>query len=128
MSGSTGLASRGGSIVAVDACASGDAKCAGSSVAHDFADFTVSYPPNPGSGRADLQATFSGRYLWISDADCGLFTFDVVTTRWYGHDAADMTALISQTGSPAVVKTPPSVSGAAALKAAAPASTGDCQL
>jgi hypothetical protein len=124
---STGLASPGGSIVAVESCPAGDTACTDPNAIHSFAGFRVSYPPDPSSGRAHFEASFAGRYLWISVAYCGLFTFDVVSGNWYGHDASVMAALVSGSGSPAVVKTPPTVTGSDALTSGAPPSTGDCQ-
>jgi hypothetical protein len=127
MSQSTGLASPGGSVVAVENCAKTEATCLDPLVVHQFGDFTVYFPPNPSSGRSNLQATFSGRFLWISVANCGLFTFDITTGAWYGHDDATMASLINGTGTPSSVKAPASVSGSDALANLAPPSTAACQ-
>ena len=94
---------------------------------HDFASFTVSYPPDAASGRADLEATFGGRLLWISDAHCGLFTFDTETLKWYGHAFTDVTDLMTGAQSPNAMRVPAEVSGSVAIGQPAPASTGDCQ-
>lgn len=120
-------ASPGGAMVAVATCAARDSACLDPNVPHSFDAFTVSYPPLPASGRSNLETTFGRRLLWIYDGGCGLFTFDVASMRWFGHAQADLDALLSGTGAPATVRTPPAASGAAALAAAAPADTGDCQ-
>src|SRR5450759_1973727 len=92
--------SLGGSIVAVERCSGNEASCLDPNTDHDFASFTVSYPPDAASGRADLEATFGGRLLWISDAHCGLFTFDTETLKWYGHAFTDVTDLMTGAQSP----------------------------
>lgn len=117
----------GGAIVAVDACNSSTGTCIDSAAPHDFSSFTVFYPPNPHPGRADLEATFGGRLLYISDGKCGLFTFDLATLRWYGHGQSDIDRLMSGTSAPPPVPAPPPISGPTALAQLAPPSTSGCQ-
>src|SRR5436853_188301 len=78
----------GGGIVAVARCNAADSACLDPNAKHDFASFTVSHPPLSASWPLRLQATFGGRLLYVSNANCGLFTFNVVNGRWYGHAPA----------------------------------------
>jgi hypothetical protein len=127
MDQTTGGPSIGGSMVATLPCVDASTTCTDGDMAHDFSQFRVFYTPSPGSGRADLQATYGLRLLWISVGDCGLFTFDIDTGAWYGHDEETLTDLLAGSPQPTVVSVPPSTSGSAALTATAPPPAGGCQ-
>lgn len=118
-------ATPGGSMIAVDACATGDTTCLDPGVLHSFADFVVSYPPNPLSGRSNLQDVGAGHLIQVLNGFCGLFTFDVTTLQWYGASADDLAALES-----AVPVTPAfqgaAVPGVVALTQTPPPYVGGC--
>jgi hypothetical protein len=118
-------AAPGGQIVARETCASDDNVCLDANSEHDFSRFTVSYPPLPSSYPARLEVTFGGRLLSISDANCGLFTFDIQTGEWHGHTPAVINAIKSG-ARPAAFATPIAASGNAAIHRHAPAATGAC--
>jgi hypothetical protein len=118
-------AAPGGQIVARDTCASGDDVCLDVNSEHDFSSFVVSYPPLPSSYPARLEATFGGRLLYISDANCGLFTYDIITGKWHGHNPAVIDAIKSGTH-PAAITAPTAASGNAAIHSHAPAATAAC--
>jgi hypothetical protein len=116
-SGSVGAP--GGQIVAVLRCKSANAACLDPSTRHDFADFTVSHPPLSASFPGKLLATFGGRLLYFSDANCGLFTFDVVSSRWFGR-TTDIIDQLMHGHQPAAVATPANTLGREAIGRAAP--------
>jgi len=119
-------ASPGGAIVAVLACKTDDSACLDPSSQHEFGDFTVSYPPDPGSGRSNLQSIEQGRFVMIANGGCGLFAFDTVSLAWYGNGQTIRDSVVAgQRVSP--IKVPVTVKGSAALSQSAPTSTGDCQ-
>jgi hypothetical protein len=109
----------GGQIVAVLRCSSANDACLDPDAQHDFGDFTVSHPPLAASFPGKLLATFGGRLLYISDANCGSFTFDVVSGRWYGRttDAIDR---LMRGGTPAAVAAPADTPGREAIGRVAP--------
>jgi hypothetical protein len=116
----------GGAIVATDTCASGDGVCLDANSQHEFSSFSVSYPPLSTSYPARLEATFGGRILYISDANCGVFSFDVQASKWYGHTASDITAIMSQTSPPTSISAPEATPGSEAIRNHAPAATSAC--
>jgi hypothetical protein len=119
--------SPGGAIAAVLDCDSADSACLNPDASHDFADFTVSYPPRPMSGRSNLQSIENGRFVMIANGYCGLFAFDPETLAWL-PPSSDVLADVVAGGAPAsAYKVPPTTDGLTALSAAAPTETGDCQ-
>ena len=109
----------GGQIVAVAWCSAADSACLDANAQHDFAAFTVSHPPLSASFPAKLEATFGGRLLYISDANCGLFTFNVVNGRWYGSAPDDVDGLM-RGNARASVAAPAGTPGRQAIGRAAP--------
>lgn len=116
-SGNVGAA--GGQMVAVLRCSGAAKACLDPDTQHDFADFTVSHPPLAASFPGKLLATFGGRLLYISDANCGLFTFDVVSGRWYGRTTDAIDGLM-RGKAPAAVTAPADTPGREAIGRAAP--------
>jgi hypothetical protein len=110
----------GGGIVAVARCNAADSACLDPNAKHDFASFTVSHPPLSASWPLRLQATFGGRLLYVSNANCGLFTFNVVSGRWYGHAPADVDGLMHGAAR-AAVAAPANTPGREAIGKPAPA-------
>jgi hypothetical protein len=80
-------ASPGGSIVATLTCASSDTTCLRATSQHDFASFTVHYPPMPLNGRMNLEETAGSDLLTFNVANCGLFGFDTQNAHRYGGTA-----------------------------------------
>lgn len=119
-------ASRGGSVLAVEQCATADSACLDPSALHSFGDFVVSYPPKPMSGRSSLQGTDGDHLVQVVNGFCGLFVFDVRTLHWY--DATSQTIAGLEAGTSVVPAVPrrPTVPGFAALTQAAPPYVGGC--
>jgi hypothetical protein len=118
-------AAPGGAFVGILRCEPSDTSCVDADAQHDFGTFEVSYPPLPMSGRTNLQSVDSNRFLMIANGFCGLFTFDVVTGRWYGGAQEARDAILSGR-SPEEVATPAEVNGKEAMLATGPSGTGDC--
>ncbi len=102
----------GGAMVAVTTCAAGDSTCLDPNASHDFSAFTVSYPPQPDTWPLKLETTFGGRVLYLADANCGLFSFDTASQRWFGHAPSDINAILSGSGTPQAIAAPGRVAGA----------------
>jgi hypothetical protein len=115
----------GGAIVAIESCG-GQTACVDPQAQHSFSGFTVYYPPDPGDWPLRLQTTLGDRLLYFADASCGVFTFDVQGLKWFGRSPDVIDALLSGTGSPAVVPTPSPQPGSVALTSSAPPSSGSC--
>ncbi len=110
---------RGGSIIAVDACSPANSSCLSPATPHAFNDFTVYYPPAPSTGDMSLMTTVGADLVNVADGSCGSFTFDTTTGKWYATSPANATSM--QDGAfPTPVVVPAPVSGSVALTSAAP--------
>ena len=120
-------ASPGRSIVATLACASGDTSCLNATSQHDFASFSVSYPPVPLNGRMNLEETAGSNLLTFNVGNCGLFGFDVQNLKWYGGTASQVNTFIADPSSLTPIKVPGATTGLEALDSPAPAPvSADC--
>ena len=117
----------GGAIVGTETC-SGQTRsvCLDASSTHDFADFTVSYAPDPAVWPMRLQATFGSRLIYLGDGACGPYAFDLNTLRWFGGFTSDIDSLLGGTGAPRGIAAPTAVSGSQALSQLAPAAASRC--
>lgn len=114
-------------MVAVETCAATDSACLDPDATHDFSAFTVSYPPRPDTWPLELQTTFGGRILDLSNAYCGVVSFDIASQRWFGPGQSGINALLSGSGMPPAVAAPSAISGAEALTHGPPvAVTSSC--
>lgn len=120
-------AAPGGEMVAVLNCAASDAVCLSPDSTHDFANFTVYYPPQQSTYPGVLMATFGGTILEISDAYCGLVLFDLTTGKWYSGVGPQLDELMSGETPPASLPARPSASGATALLAPVPQASDSCR-
>lgn len=120
-------ATPGGAVVAVLACDAADKACLDPDADHDFGAFGVSYPPDPSSGRSQVQFIESGRFVMIFNGGCGLFAFDSTSMRWYQPDVSIREDILAGKADIPQVKVPAEVSGSDALAQKAPDPTNDCQ-
>ena len=117
----------GGPIVAMEKCASSNSACLDPSTVHDFANFTVYYPPgSPTDFLGILDATSYGNLLSIVSASvgtssCPAATFDMANDKWYPN-SANQQALETNPESVQGLKTLAPASGAKALAQEAPRS------
>lgn len=119
---------RGGAIVALETCPTGNTSCKNAIAKHNFDNFTVSYPPNPSPGRMDLQIIDASTILNVTDGSCGSFSFDLKNMKWYVTQPGVDSALIDGNQTTKPVQTPLSRSGTIAIASAAPtADMGSCQ-
>jgi len=109
----------GGSMVAVEECAATDAACVDPTTQHNFADFTVYYPPNPSTDPLQLSAMLGPNLAALNDATCGEFLFDITSGTWYKDSVTNATDLTDGAAVSAVA-TPSSADGATALAASSP--------
>lgn len=113
---------RGGIIVAMENCASSDRACLDPSAVHNFATFTVYYPPDTLGDFSPflLYATSFGNLLSIHDFGyCSKVTFDMTNGQWYSKSTSDH-LLETNPGDVPSLKTPAPVKGAKALAERAP--------
>lgn len=110
----------GGAIVAVESCKPSDSTCLNPDVPHNFSVFTASYPPDPSSGSLEVQTTVNSHLINLTDGECGSFTFNTSTLKWYTTTPTSVTELYSGNNVPAPVAAPPSVPASTALKSPAP--------
>lgn len=120
-------ATPGGEMVAVLNCAPSDAVCLSPDSTHDFADFTVYYPPKQSTYSGVLMATFGGTIIEISDAYCGLVLFDLTTGKWYSGVGPQLDELMTGGASVPSLRTQPPATGATALSAPVPQAFASCQ-
>ena len=113
-------------MIALESCDTALVNCMNPDSLHDFGSFTVSYPPLPSSYPTIMEGTFGSRLLYISDAYCGLYTFDTSTGKWYGNKPTDIDSLMSGDEQVATVPTPPTFAGDLAMQISAPAGQGVC--
>jgi len=112
-------ASDGGSIVAVETCAAGDASCLGADTQHNFAEFSVYYPPDPSAGGMKFLTTMGTNFVDVADGSCGGFALNTNNGQWYALTTAAI-ATIGSGSLPPAVTSPSEVSGAAAISNVAP--------
>ena len=112
----------GGAIVAVERCPGGDAACLNPDATRSFSSFMVARPPDPLGEPLELQAVAGPSVLLLSNARCGLFSFDVGSLRWYRGTRSAVHALLTHPGGQQPVAAAPAVTGSQAL--AAPPPTG----
>lgn len=89
-------AAPGGSIVAVLDCDVADTACRDPSTQHDFADFTVTYTPQPRAGKATLIAIDPGGLLEIATGTCLPTVFDIADLSWYSSDSTTISQLAAK--------------------------------
>ncbi len=106
--------SPGGSMLAIETCASTNANCLDPNLIHSFADFTVYYPPFPGSGQSTLQELISPTLINVYNGFCGNFIFDTANSSWYLGNAVNESIFRAGGQVTGAVVTPPSVSGSTA--------------
>ena len=116
--------SPGGVIVATEKCARSDTTCLSSAAVHDFANFTVYYPPHPLIDLpGGISATSYGNLLSINDGKgCMHITFNMANGHWYPMSASDK-LLETNPGAVPSLNTLLPVSGARALTQPAPPAT-----
>lgn len=116
---------RGGAIVALETCPTGNTSCNSPIATHNFDNFTVSYPPYPSAGRMDLQTIDASKILGVTD--CGSFSFDLKNMKWYVTQPGVDSALLAGNQSVKPVQTAAPKSGENALISSAPVSDmGSC--
>jgi hypothetical protein len=109
----------GGSMIAVEYCASTDSACLNSASVHSFADFTVFYPPNPEGFPLETQTVPGPSLLDLTDPNCGIWLFDTSTLSWYPGTNNTLSDILA--GSlPFPTAAPPQVSGAVAISSGPP--------
>lgn len=115
----------GGPVVAMEKCAISDSTCLDPSGVHNFANFSVYYPPNLiGGSLGSLAATSYGNLLSLdSVSQCPPVIFDMTNGEWYPKNSNQQT-LETNPGVIQSLKTPGQVSGSKALAQAAPPGTG----
>ena len=118
-------ATPGGSVVALDTCASGDSACMDANAPHPLSDFTLYYPPGPIT-RAGLsmQVAYADRLLVFAGFQCGMITFDIQTRTWLSPKAS-LHALLAGTKVPTLAAPAP-VPATNALTQATPPRTNFC--
>ena len=113
--------SPGGVIVALRRCTSSDTTCLSPGAIHNFANFTVYYPPHPLIDLpGGISATYYGNLLSMNDGKyCIPITFDMTNGHWYPKSANDhlleddpgsvqsLPASTPVSGTQALVQTPP---------------------
>jgi hypothetical protein len=88
----------GGAIVAVERCQAGDAMCLNRDATRSFGSFTVARAPDPLGQPLELQAVAGRSVLLLSNARCGLFSFDVRSLRWFRGTRSAVQALLARPG------------------------------
>src|SRR5262245_37421194 len=111
----------GGAVVAVERCPAGDATCLNPDVTRRFSSFTVVRAPDPLGQPLELQAVTGRSVLLLSNARCGLFSFDVRSLRWYRGTRSAVHALLTRPGQQRPTAVTPTMTGAQALGARPPA-------
>src|SRR5215470_12420174 len=111
----------GGAIVAVERCPAGDATCLNPDATRSFSSFTVARAPDPLGQPLELQAVAGPSVLLLSNARCGLFSFDVGSLRWYQGTRTAVHALLTRPGQQRPTAVTPTMTGAQALGARPPA-------
>jgi len=111
----------GGAVVAVERCRAGDATCLNPDATHSFGSFMVARPPDPLGEPLELQAVAGPSVLLLSNARCGLFSFDVSSLRWYRGTSSAVHALLASPGQQQPLAAAPAMTGSQALGAPPPA-------
>src|SRR5215831_13614745 len=104
----------GGAVVAVERC-QGDETCLNPDATHSFSSFAVARPPDPLGRPLELQAVAGASVLLLSNARCGLFSFDVSSLRWYGGTRSAVHALLASPGQQQPMAAAPVMTGSQAL-------------
>jgi len=107
-------------MVAVERCPGGDAACLNPDVTRGFSSFMVARPPDPLGQPLELQAVAGTSVLLLSNAGCGLFSFDVSSLRWYRGTRTAVHALLARPGRPQPIAAAPAMTGSQALGARPP--------
>jgi len=110
----------GGAVVAVERC-QGDETCLNPDATHSFSSFAVARPPDPLGRPLELQAVAGPSVLLLSNARCGLFSFDVGSLQWYRGTRSAVDALLTHPGQQRPAAVTPTMTGAQALGARPPA-------
>src|SRR5215831_13883327 len=113
--------SPGGAIVAVERCPAGDAACLNPDATRSFSSFMVVRAPDPLGQPLELQSVAGSSVLLLSNARCGLFSFDVRSLRWYRGTRSAVHALQTRPGQQRSTAVTPTMTGAQALSARPPA-------
>jgi hypothetical protein len=111
----------GGAIVAVERCPASDATCLNPDATRSFSSFTVVRAPDPLGQPLELQSVAGTSVLLLSNARCGLFSFDVRSLRWYRGTRSAVHALLARPGQQRPTAVTPTMTGAQALGARPPA-------
>ena len=111
----------GGAMVAVERCQGGDATCLNPDATRSFGSFMVTRPPDPLGEPLELQAVAGASVLLLSNAQCGLFSFDASSLRWYGGTSSAVHALLTRPGQQQPMAATPVMTGSQALGARPPA-------
>ncbi len=111
----------GGAMVAVERCQGGDATCLNPDATRSFGSFMVTRPPDPLGEPLELQAVAGASVLLLSNAQCGLFSFDVSSLRWYRGTSSAVHALLTRPGQQQPMAATPVMTGSQALGARPPA-------
>jgi len=111
----------GGAIVAVERCPAGDAACLNADATRSFSSFMVVRAPDPRGQPLELQSVAGRSILLLSNARCGLFSFDVRSLRWYRGTRSAVHALQTSPGQQRPAAVTPTMTGVQALGARPPA-------
>lgn len=106
----------GGSLVAIERCAHGDARCLDPESTHSFGAFVVARPPDSMTEPLELEAVFDRTVLLIADPYCGLFTFDIGTLHWYQGTASEIKDIVQHPSSLKPLSTSAVMSGKEVLR------------
>jgi len=109
------LLGSGTSVVAVERCQGGDVTCLNPDVTRGFSSFMVTRPPDPLGRPLELQAVAGPSVLLLSNARCGLFSFDVSSLRWYRGTRSAVHALLTRPGGQQPMAATPAMTGSQAL-------------
>lgn len=113
-------AAPGGAVVALLDCTSGDTECLDPNATHTFSAFTVYYMPDPQIKQADLlKSPLSPNTHFLTVADCGDYTFDLLNDQWYDLNSTEKKELAAGDTLPSMSAAAP-VSGTQALAGSAP--------
>ena len=114
-------AAPGGAMVAIERCPGGDTTCLNPDATRSFSSFVVVRPPDPLGQPLELQAVTGTSVLLLSNAQCGLFSFDVRSLQWYRGTRSAIHALLARPGQQRPVAATPTMTGSQALGARPPA-------
>src|SRR5262249_30576963 len=107
----------GGAVVAVERCPAGDAPCLNPDATRSFSSFMVARAPDPLGQPLELQAVAGPSVLLLSNARCGLFSFDVRKLQWHRGTRSAVHALLTHPGQQRPTAITPTMTGDQALGA-----------